>query len=88
MSPVNAISTAVFYLDTEGAPRVILLESAPGDVLGPALRRVEDLRASGARHVCISSENAQSVGKPGVTSVEDGKMPDGSDYGWTKRRRR
>jgi hypothetical protein len=88
MSPVNTISTAVYYLDDVGASQVILFEGAPGDVLGPALKQVEQLRREGKRHVCISSENMQSVGKPGVAAVEGGKMPDGSDYGWTKRRRR
>jgi hypothetical protein len=46
-----------------------------------ALRRRFDIR-----HVTISSESANSVGEAGVTSVEDGKTPDGHDYTWRKRR--
>jgi hypothetical protein len=37
-------------------------------------------------HVTISSELSNSVGKAGVTSVEDGKTPDGHPYEWKKRR--
>lgn len=88
MSSLNAISTAVYYLDAQGEAQVILFEGTPGDVLGPALRRAEQLRLAGMRHVCLSSENQQSIGRPGVDAVEDGKTPDGRDYGWTKRRRR
>lgn len=41
----------------------------------------------GYRHVCISSEMENSVGKPGVDSVQEGKTPDGHDYEWTKKHR-
>ena len=40
----------------------------------------------GVRHVCLSSENPNSVGMRGVDSVVEGKTPDGHDYTWTKRR--
>jgi hypothetical protein len=39
-----------------------------------------------ASHVTLSSENPDSVGRPGVHAVEDGRLPDGSAYGWKKRR--
>ncbi len=88
MTSVNSISIAVYFLDAQDAAQAVLFEGSSGDVLGQALARVEQLRAAGMRHVCLSTENAQNVGKPGVAAVEGGKMPDGTDYGWTKRRRR
>lgn len=54
--------------------------------LGPALKRVEQLRRAGHAHVCISSELDDSVGKAGVDAVVNGKTPDGIDYTWKKRR--
>jgi hypothetical protein len=32
----------------------------------------------------MASENAQSVGRPGVDAVVNGKTPDGHDYDWSK----
>jgi hypothetical protein len=54
--------------------------------LTDALAFCQRLRNGGARHVCLSSENPNSVGKPGVDSVQDGRTPDGHEYGWKKRR--
>lgn len=51
-----------------------------------ALAFCKNLRDAGCSHVTISTENPNSVGKPGVDSVENGKTPDGVDYTWTKRR--
>ena len=85
---MDQISTVVFYLDSHGVVQAILFEDEPGAVLAPALAQAEALRRAGMRHVCISSENPDSVGKPGVSAVEGGKTPDGRHYGWTKRRRR
>jgi hypothetical protein len=52
-----------------------------------AMKFMEDLRRDGHRHVIMSNENADSVGKPGVDSVVDGKTPDGVPYTWTKQDR-
>ena len=35
----------------------------------------------------INGENPNQVGKMGVDSVVDGKLPNGEDYPWMKRRR-
>lgn len=51
-----------------------------------ALAQAKFLRECGNRFVTIVSENPDVVGKPGVDSVVDGKLPDGSDYTWKKRR--
>lgn len=56
------------------------------DKLGPALKKAEELRRGGFRHVTISSEMDDCVTKPGVDSIVDGKCPDGVDYTWKKRR--
>ena len=85
---MDQLSTVVFYLDSHGNAQVIVFDGGPGAVLAPALAQVEALRRAGMRHVCMSSENRDNVGKPGVAAVEDGKTPDGQHYGWTKRRRR
>lgn len=49
------------------------------DAMGDALKFMSERRLDGARFVCMSSENPDSVGKPGVDVV-------GPDYNWTKRR--
>ena len=52
-----------------------------------ALQCSEAKRWEGERHVCISIELAESAGKPGVTTVERRKLPDGSAYEWSKAHR-
>jgi hypothetical protein len=54
--------------------------------LKAAMGWAEAARRAGHRHVCISSEPNNCVGQMGVSSVEDGKTPDGVDYDWKKRR--
>ena len=55
--------------------------------LNEALSIAAGLRKS-TRHsfVTIVSENPDVVGKAGVDSVVDGKLPDGNNYEWKKRR--
>lgn len=57
-----------------------------GTQLVDALKMAKQLRQSGARFVCISSEHPDCVTKAGVDAVTDGKTPDGADYTWMKRR--
>lgn len=52
-----------------------------------AMELMELLRRAGHSHVCMSCEFADSVGKPGVDSVHDGKTPDGELYTWSKQYR-
>ena len=57
-------------------------------VLTVALETVEGLRRqSRYSYVTLMSENPNCVGKPGVDTVVDGKLPDGSNYEWKKRRK-
>lgn len=55
--------------------------------LSGALSLAELRRREGCRHVSISSELEASVGKPGVNAVENGKLPSGDGYGWSKQHR-
>lgn len=51
-----------------------------------ALKRTQQLRNEGFRFISMVSENTDQVGKMGVDAVVDGKLPDGGDYTWKKRR--
>ena len=51
-----------------------------------ALTQANHLRTIGCSYVAMVSENPNSVGKPGVDSVVDGVLPDGTAYEWKMRR--
>jgi hypothetical protein len=51
-----------------------------------ALTRVNNMRTVGRSYVAMVGENPNQVGKMGVDSIEDGKLPNGEDYTWKKRR--
>ena len=56
--------------------------------LSEALKTVEGLRKQTRYNfITMVSENPDCVGKQGVDSVVDGKLPDGNDYEWKKRRK-
>jgi len=76
------MSIIVYYLHESRAHLVPFDDS---DMLR-ALDACKRLRDEGHRHVTISTELADSIGKPGVDSIVDGKTPDGHDYTWMKRR--
>lgn len=53
--------------------------------MSAALRYMETLRTSASNQfVTMVSQNANSVGKPGVASIVDGKTPAGEVYDWSK----
>jgi hypothetical protein len=55
--------------------------------LKEALLLVEGLRRNTRNSfVTMVSENPNAVGKPGVDSITNGVLPDGSNYEWRKRR--
>ena len=56
------------------------------DELKEALDFSNWMRTCNATYVTIVSENPNCVGKSGVDAVVNGKLPDGSDYEWKKRR--
>lgn len=59
------------------------------EYLAIALKVAEILRQDKKRYsfVTMVSENPNCVGKQGVDSVIDGKLPDGNNYEWMKRRK-
>jgi hypothetical protein len=64
-----------------------------GDVRGDefesmtvALSFAETMRKTNCSFVTMVSENPNVVGKLGVDGIVDGKLPDGNDYTWKKRR--
>lgn len=71
----------VYWTDLLGEPR-----SEEFNELSQALAHSKYLRDINRTFVTMVSENPNSVGKPGVDSVVDGKTPDGHDYTWMKRR--
>ena len=71
----------VYWTDFTNAPQGIYTNTLQG-----ALRISEEKRREGFTFVTMVSEDPNSVGKPGVDSVIDGKTPDGEDYTWMKRR--
>lgn len=54
--------------------------------LSSALSISADMRNRGMTFVTMVSENPDVIGKPGVDAVVNGKLPDGTDYTWKKRR--
>jgi len=57
------------------------------DTLKEALQYTEGFRKLGMTFVVMVSEHPDSVGRPGVDSVVDGKTPDGVAYTWNKESR-
>lgn len=52
------------------------------DELMKAVNYCAWLRKEGYRHVTMYSEPDNIIGKMGVDSVENGKLPNGDDYVW------
>jgi len=78
------MSIVVYWLSPEGTPAH---QEFPSSDLLPALKFSEARRREGLRHVCISTELADSVGQGGVNAVEGGKLPDGQVYDFNKAHR-
>lgn len=51
-----------------------------------ALTEANRLRNIGRAYVAMCSENPNQVGKMGVDGVENGRLPGGETYTWSKRR--
>ncbi len=88
------MSIVVFWIDeceTDSLAPSIYWESRfkvfDDSALGEALAFAEKTRKCGHRHVTISTELSGCVGKSGVSSVQDGKTPDGHEYEWSKQHR-
>lgn len=87
------MSIVVFYVEQEDVfndgtliENVPVIEEFGKNQLTVALKRCQELRQLGKRHVTMSCENEDSVGKPGVDAIVDGKTPAGEAYDWKKDR--
>jgi len=76
------MSIVVFWLQ-DGAKHLTFKDLELVEALAFCQRQRNE---PGVSHVSLSSENPDSVGKPGVDSVQDGLLPNGEGYGWKKRR--
>lgn len=74
----------VYWLEGEGEGAVPACECFGSAALTEALACAEIRRRQGCRHVSISTELDESVGRPGVAAVEGGRTPDGEAYEWSK----
>lgn len=80
---------SVFWIKTGGEDLEVdccLFNKANSlDPMSDALKLMSTLRKDPSNEfVTMSSQNAMSVGKPGVDSIVDGKTPDGHEYTWSK----
>lgn len=73
----------VYYMDVETSRHLQYVDAQ----FVQALEMVQSLRRAGMKHVIMSNEPGDMVGRLGVDSVEDGKTPDGHDYEWSKKHR-
>lgn len=78
------MSIVVYWLEGEGDAALPVCEFFGSQALTQALAWAEGLRRAGHRHVSISTELDDSVGRPGVSAVEGGRTPDGEVYEWSK----
>ncbi|WP_457425291.1 hypothetical protein [Roseateles sp. P5_E7] len=83
-NPEIAVGIVVYWLEGEGEDAAPVCEFFYSKELTQALARAEALRRLGHPHVCISTELADHIGRPGVSAVEGGRTPDGEAYEWSK----
>lgn len=74
----------VYWLEGESEEAAPACQFFGSKELTQALACAEDRRRHGHRHVSISTELDESVGRPGVAAVEGGRTPDGETYEWSK----
>jgi hypothetical protein len=78
------MAIVVFWIEAAGKPAH--REFGDAELL-QALQLTEQLRSEGRRHVTISSELDNSVGRPGVDEIRGGRLPAGDPYEFNKRHR-
>lgn len=81
-APNKDVMYKVYWMSTEDTAVCQDFED-----LTSALQHSKYLRDVGRQFVTMVSENPNCVGKQGVDAVVDGKLPDGNDYEWKKRRK-
>lgn len=80
----RALGIVVYWLEGQGDAACPACEVFGSAELTQALACAEARRREGHRHVSISTELDESVGRPGVAAVEGGRTPDGEAYEWSK----
>lgn len=78
------LGIVVYWLEGGGDAAEPVCRFFASNELTQALAWAEDRRRVGHRHVSISTELEDHVGRPGVSAVEGGKTPDGEAYEWSK----
>ena len=78
------MSIVVYYLLETGHPAKIDYSDTQ---MSEGLLKCQELRNAGYRHVTMTTELGGQVGGRGVSSVQDGKLPNGEEYNWTKSHR-
>lgn len=78
------MSIVVFRLQPDGTPRHAAF--APSELLS-ALKFSEARRREGLQHVCVSTEFSERVGSSGTDAVENGVLPSGEPYRFSKAHR-
>ena len=78
------MSIVVFWLQPDGGPGHA--EFAPSELLA-ALKFSEARRREGLQHVCVSTEFSERVGSSGTDAVENGVLPSGEPYRFSKAHR-
>jgi hypothetical protein len=85
---MQATQTVVFFLDAQAQARHEMFEGPEQLVQALARARARELRAQGLRFVTTATVNVDCASPMGVDAVQDGTLPSGQSYDWTKRRRR
>ncbi|HEY9108068.1 MAG TPA: hypothetical protein VIN58_15405 [Roseateles sp.] len=78
------LGIVVYWLEGDGDAAEPVCQFFASNELTQALAWAEDRRRAGHRHVSISTELEDHVGKPGVSAIEGGRTPDGEAYEWSK----
>lgn len=81
IDPIDLRMYKIYWTDFSNTAQGVYVNT-----LTDALRACEEKRRAGYAFVTMVSEDPNSVGRSGVDSVENGVLPDGSDYTWKKRR--
>lgn len=71
----------IYYSDVHGIPHAVDCSE-----IAAALATANEKRSQGFEFVTLASVNSEQVGKMGVDSVENGRLPNGSNYTWRMRR--
>jgi len=78
------VGIVVYWLAGGGEDAAPVCECFESSELSQALACAEAQRRAGHRHVSISTELENHVGRAGVAAVEGGRTPDGEAYEWSK----